>query len=145
MCKKAARVSTRTGQFGKLAPLDEQHVGHVPRKPGCYLIYLDGEVFYVGVSRNDIRGRLRRHLAGRGNRVIGGLSQATKRRLQFEYYDLCEEELATSSRAELENFEFFLMAMFEGMERPPANLRWDGWKLPQERRGRSKKLVRRMR
>lgn len=49
---------------------DAHHVREVPRSPGVYIIYDLAGPIYVGRSGEDIRGRLRKHLKGDGNKNI---------------------------------------------------------------------------
>ena len=109
-----------------LLPLEREHVAQVPRSPGCYLIYLDGEVFYAGRSTTDIRRRLLAHANGYGSKMVREARQDPSAELTFEYYDLREED-GEATDDDIARFEFFFMAMHSA-ERPPGNLRWDGWR-----------------
>lgn len=55
--------------FGPVYPFDAAHVSKLAGG-GVYIIYDLAGPIYVGRSINDIRGRLRRHLSGQGNRIV---------------------------------------------------------------------------
>ena len=74
-----------------LLPFDEASVSSVPPEEGIYIVYKNGNAFYVGRSRVNIQRRLKSHLKGTGSRKI-----ATELRtsLQFEYCNLASFEQA---------------------------------------------------
>jgi len=63
----------------------ENGLTHVPNCPGIYIIERNGTPYYVGRSRVSIQGRLQRHLAGTGSRmvatILGGSDRLT---VEFE-------------------------------------------------------------
>ena len=108
-----------------LPPVREEVAG-APRRAGCYLIYLDGEIFYAGRSTTDIRRRLLAHANGYGSRKVRDVIREGIGQLTFEYCDIRPED-GKASTEDIARFEFFFMAMHTG-ERPLGNLRWDGWR-----------------
>jgi excinuclease UvrABC nuclease subunit len=89
------------GIFGFLRPFDESHVDRVPAMSGVYVIYERAGPIYVGRSRVNIRGRLRHHLRGTGNRVIAqALRLGTGLSLRFEHQTMISVEQAEAQLIE---------------------------------------------
>ena len=55
-----------TGEFMTPLPLTRPNLDSVPLIAGCHLVYLDDQPYYAGMSRTNMRARLRAHVTGRG-------------------------------------------------------------------------------
>jgi len=80
-----------SGIFRKFQPFNDISVDKVPSEAGIYIVYKDGQPFYVGRSRVDIHMRLWRHLHNRGSRKI---AVEKKEELSFEYQCMLSVEQA---------------------------------------------------
>jgi len=79
--------------FHKLKPFTDRNVKAVPRGPGIYIIYADGEPFYIGRSTRDIHERLWKHFTRTGSRKVAeAVSQGIA--LEFEYQEMLSVEQA---------------------------------------------------
>src|SRR5664279_1825077 len=79
--------------FRPLRPFNRSSIGFVPPTPGVYIIYQEGDPFYVGRSRVSIFERLWKHVNGLGSRRIKvALDQGIA--LTFEYQEMMSVEQA---------------------------------------------------
>jgi hypothetical protein len=106
-------------------PLLREHVRLVPNSPGCYIIYLDDQPYYAGMSRTSIRTRLWAHATSQGSKMIRQML-AEGRTLYFEYYDVYPSE-GTSMR-DVARAELVFLLMHTG-KLLPGNLKADGLSL----------------
>jgi hypothetical protein len=104
-------------------PLTPEETRSVPRIAGCYLVYLDDQPYYAGMSRTDMRSRLRAHAAGRGSKMIRA-KLAEGRPMYFEY---CETDPAffVHGTEDIMRAESWFMLLHSG-EPLPGNLKLDG-------------------
>jgi hypothetical protein len=110
------------GEFMIPLPLASEYVTRVPRRAGCYLVYLGHHPYYAGMSRVDIRRRLSAHVSGRGSRMIRQM-MAEGHKLYFEYCSVEDGTLTTSADIELAELWFML---FHTADLLPGNLKADG-------------------
>lgn len=116
---------TPRGEFMAPLRLLREHVRLVPQSPGCYLIYLDEQPYYAGMSRTNIQRRLWAHATGRGSKRVR-LMLALGRIMYFEYLDVYASESITAR--DVAGTEFFFMMMHTG-NILPGNVRADGYLL----------------
>ena len=74
--------SWNRGQFDESAT--DKGIGNVSSCKGVYIIYSDGDPYYVGRSRVSVYARLRAHITGRGSRKVAELLGGSHR-LTYEY------------------------------------------------------------
>ncbi len=76
--------------------LEGARIGHVPKRPGVYIIYRGNDPFYIGRSLVDVHRRLLAHAMKRGSRKV---REALERgdSLHFEW-----EEILSAHQAEAE-------------------------------------------
>lgn len=113
------------GEFMDAMPFEAEFIRLAPHKPGCYLVYVEDQPYYVGMSRKSIRTRLWLHSSGRGSKMIREML-AAKRPMYFEYCDVQASDL-TASR-DPAAAELVFMLLLDG-KIPPGNLRVDGVRL----------------
>jgi predicted GIY-YIG superfamily endonuclease len=71
---------------------DESSMGYVNSCGGVYIIYKDGNPYYVGRSRKDISARLKSHLKGTGSRKVAELlGTSAKLTMEFECLSSMEQ------------------------------------------------------
>jgi hypothetical protein len=122
---------TPAGQFMELVALTVANTRCVPRVPGCYFIYVDGQPYYAGMSAVDLRKRLHAHAAGKGSRLVRSMI-AQGKAVAFEYCEVEADFFAASSR-DVKRTESWFMLLHTG--RPlPGNRRLDGLKFISEPR-----------
>src|SRR5664279_4743667 len=77
----AAQAWNGSGEYTK----DGSHgIGSGADCPGVYVIYKNGDPFYVGRSRAYVSDRLKRHLSGNGSRKVAELLSGSYK-LTFAY------------------------------------------------------------
>jgi hypothetical protein len=104
-------------------PLIRKQVRLTPQTPGCYVIFLEHEPYYAGMSTTSMRARLLAHVSGRGSKAIR-LLLAAERTLYFEYCAMDPTSIAGSPR-DVARAEFFFLLMHTG-ELLPGNRKADG-------------------
>jgi len=114
--------SRPVGEFMDAMPFEPGFVGLAPHKPGCYLVYVEDEPYYVGMSRRSIRRRLWSHVTGRGSRMIKQML-VRNRPMYFEYCDVQVSDV-TAGR-DVAASELVFMLLLNG-KIPVGNLRVDG-------------------
>lgn len=87
--------------FRPKKPLQIQELAKVPERNEIYIIYLDGEPFYIGRSSVNIRRRLYAHATRIGSRKVREALELGKK-LEFEW-----EELGSPQQAEAQLIEAF--------------------------------------
>jgi hypothetical protein len=112
-----------TGDFMTPLPLLREHVRLVPRTPGCYVIYVDDQPYYAGMSKISMRARLWAHATGKGSRMVRQMIQA-ERTMYFEYCAIDPASLVSTGR-DIARAEFYFMLMHTG-ELLPGNRKADG-------------------
>jgi hypothetical protein len=101
-------------------------IATVPEVAGCYWIYVDAEPFYAGMSRCNMRRRLRAHASGRGSRAVFH-ELGAGRRLSFEYCAVDHEMFAHAGQ-DIERAESWFMLLHTG-EPLRGNRKLDGLSL----------------
>ncbi|CAG0978975.1 hypothetical protein BURK2_01729 [Burkholderiales bacterium] len=112
------------GEFMTPLQLTRESIYSVPQTAGCYLIYLEEQPFYAGMSACNIRSRLWAHATGRGSKRVRHML-ACQRAMYFEYLEVFPWEDCPSQV--VAGTEFVFMMLHSG-GLLPGNMRADNFR-----------------